>query len=468
MHRSFGYHNYSEQSFECVVPDARWPYFLTERFQYQQVHSPASGQRLVATGLDDNQLDWSLPLRQKGNIATTNGVMIRTIGHQMLVFHRDVLHMLSPVDRRVVWTRPIESRTAVQVDPNQALRRQTQPVMSGGEFVSRSIDSTDETGRSGLIVLCSPQVVVYRGRRMLTGIDAKNGEWLWTVNEIPTDARLAATHDLIHVTSSKLSSGLLLRVRDGQEIPLDDELRTGFANAKMSLGADLLLASRTNGPKPEITVERWNPVRRSAAWKTSFANNDFFQWIDQQSLLSISAPTTAEMKLQLLDIETGKLRLMGTLKNADFAGANQQKFAIADRDRLFMILSGNRTNYFGDEFVSIPVNGSIVAFDRNAGGEVWREKVANQSLVVQQFASSPLLLMTTRRFEQKGRFSHQIASVLLLDKKTGRKMFEDSFPNQYGGYRSLTLNLSERQLELQTYNERIRLIGDDPKAASSE
>ena len=89
-------------------------------------------------------------------------------------------------------------------------------------------------------------------------------------------------------------------------------------------------------------------------------------------------------------------------------------------------------------------------------------KGESQNLVLHQFAASPVLLFSTRRNDQRPPrlFNQQLSSLLLLDKKTGRKLLEESFPVAYSNYRGLNLNLAERQWELLTYNDRIRLVGE--------
>jgi hypothetical protein len=74
-------------------------------------------------------------------------------------------------------------------------------------------------------------------------------------------------------------------------------------------------------------------------------------------------------------------------------------------------------------------------------------------------------MFSTRRFEMRGRVQMQVQKLLMLDKKTGRKQFEDEFTNQFSGYRGMNLNLAERQIELLTYNDRLRLIGSEPSKA---
>ena len=461
MQRSVGYQGNAETIQECALPDARWPFFAAQRFQYQMLNSPIATQRLAMSRLGDSQLDWSLPLRNKQSGNMAYGTIIRTVGHQMLVYHREVLHLLSPLDHRVVWTRPVESRGVNYLDPMQAARRQAVPMQSSLEFQSRLMDPMDEMTRNSLLTLCTPELIGYRGRRVLTVTDAATGQWRWELRDLPNDARVQATNDFISVASaSRWPNGLLLRARDGQSVPMVGQHSERFQTAKMSLGSDLLVVSKADATT--IAVERWNPLAQKTVWRDSFPTTNEFSWLDARTLATLDK----EGNLSTLDVDTHNTQALGAVKPADLSGGNQRRFVIADHDRLFLIVSGNQANnFFGDEFVTVPVNGTIFAFDRRAGGELWRQKVDNQGLILSHFGASPVLMFSTRRFEVRGRIQVQVQKLLMLDKKTGRKQFEDEFSNQFSGYRGLNLNLAERQIELLTYNDRLRLTGSEPSKA---
>ena len=463
MDRALSAQNLNEAQ-ECSVSDSSWPFFMTERWQYQAARVGMATQRLIVSGNEKQRSTWSLPLRQKPTSSFGGGVAIRTVGHEMLVYHGEVFHMLSPVDRRVMWTRPTESR-ANYFDPQQAARRLPVPMLLTHEFVARSADPSEETQRNGLLTLCSSELVAYRGRRLLTVVDAATGTWRWTLRDVPNDARFQVTRDLIFLTSAKWPNGLLLRSRDGSELPLDETTRMNFQNSKMSVGGDLIVVTRANqNDKAEVAVERWNPLRRAAIWKQRFAVTDQFTWLDVQTLVTLGV----DHSLRLTDLDTGEQRKMGSVKASDSTGRNQRRSVVADRDRLFVIVAADQQNANNDN-LSIPANGTIYAFDRRAGGELWQQKVENQNLVIQQFAASPVLFFSSRRADQRqprigqiNQFNQQVTSnLLLLDKQTGRKLFEETFPNPYGNFRGMNLNLAERYWELLTFNDRVRIVGEE-------
>ena len=455
LERSVGYQGNTEQVQECSLTDATWPFFTAQRFQYQMLNSPVATQRLSMSRLSDSQLDWSLPLRFKSTSTLGASTMIRTVGHQMLVYHREVLHLLSPVDHRVLWTRSTESRGANNFDPTQVARRQTLPMQPGASFLSQPIDANEDVARNALLPLCTPEFIAYRGRRTLTMLDAATGQWRWELRDLPNDTRVQATHDLMFLTSTRWPSGLLLRTQDGRALPFEGNVREKFQLAKTALGNDLLVVSR--GQADLLSIERWNPQTRQAVWRETFPISIQFGWLDNHTLATLGQ----DGKLATFDLDTHESQTLGMLQPADLSGLNLQKYLVSDNDRLFLIVSGQQTNFYGDELVTVPVNGTIFAFDRRAGGELWRQKVDNQALVLNHFGASPALLFSTRKFEQRGRVHVQVHRLLMFDKKTGRKLFEDELTNQFNGFR-LNLNLAERYIELLTYNDRLRLVGSEP------
>lgn len=465
LERSFGYHNATETIHECTLPDAHWPFFSSHRFQYQMMNSPVSMQRLAMSRLNDSQLDWSLPLRQKPTSSMGYGTAIRTVGHQMLIYHREVLHFLSPIDHRVVWTRAAESRSNNNLDPMQAAYRQQQPMQTGTEFLARPMVPLDEATRNAFLTVCTPEVVGYRGRRNLTVVDAATGEWRWEIRDLPQDAQMQSTNDLVFVTSARWPSGVLLNARDGRVLPMEPAVREHFLAAKASIGADLLAVTR--GDANSIVVERWNPTTQQSIWKSTFPATSYFSWVDTKTLTTLTQDGT----LATLDLDTHESRTIAKLPASDLSD-NQRKYLVADHDRLFLTVAGNarasNTIYYGGEFTSLPVNGTLFTFDRNVGGELWRQKLDNQSLVLNHFETSPVLFFSNRKLERRGQVHLQVQQLLLLDKKTGRKLFDDELSNQYTGYRGLNLNLADREIELLTYNERLRLVGREPAKSESK
>lgn len=457
LERAVGYQANVVQVQECSLPDARWPFFAAQRFQYQTVSSPVATQRLSMSQLSDSQLDWSLPLRQKPTSTLGYGAVIRTVGHQMLVYHREVLHLLSPVDRRVIWTRSTETRGANNFDPMQTSRSQMRPMQTSAELISRSINANDDRARNALLTLCTPEFIAYRGRRTLTMVDAATGQWRWELRDLPNDTIVQATNDLMFVTSTRWPNGLLLRTRDGHMVPFEGSLREQFQKTKTTIGNDLLVVSRGEGEL--VAVERWNPLTQKSVWRETFPAASQFDWLDNHTLATIGPDGT----LATLDLDSRETQTLGTLKPADLSGLNQRRYLVSDNERLFLVVSGGQTNFYGNELTTIPVNGTIFAFDRRAGGELWRQKVDNQGLVLNHFDASPGLLFSTRKYELRGKVHVQVHRMMLLDKKTGRKLFEDEFTNQYSGFR-LNLNLAERYIELVTYNDRLRLVGSEQSA----
>jgi hypothetical protein len=217
------------------------------------------------------------------------------------------------------------------------------------------------------------------------------------------------------------------------------------------LGSDWLLIASGMEANQRI-VERWNPLKRDSCWRQTVSADDQFLWLDSQTLAILKADSS----LHALNAESGQLLKMGQWRAGN--ATQHQRHLLADRDRVYLILTTPSTQAINSELPSLPVNGQIIAFDRRAGGEQWRQEVKNQLLVLDQFANSPVLLFAHNLWEARAGTSTQSRHLLLLDKRTGRPLLEEKFPQNVGGERGVTINLAKPEIEIQGI-ERVRLIG---------
>ena len=132
----------SSQKYELKSGAFRMPYFRQFRFEID------SQQKLAIIHLADGKLHWLVPLRGKARSSQSYAVA-QAVGHRLFVLYRDVLHCLSPVERKVLWTRTLETRgqaSGYYYSPNQQTAR---PMQSGqsilsGQALMRSEEHTSE------------------------------------------------------------------------------------------------------------------------------------------------------------------------------------------------------------------------------------------------------------------------------------------------------------------------------------
>ncbi len=440
---------YNETFQDCTPPDFSWPYFTGERFRFEQSLYPVNSQRFAVTHADDQQLVWSQPLRGLPTALSAN-VVSRTIGHQMLVLHRDVLHLLSPVDQRVIWTRPLGSRGLRDVESNVIQRQIPQPLQTFGQAGS-DVTPLDRDRRRGPLPLCSPRFVVSRSRHMLTVLDAATGERQWELQDLPTDAAITATDDLLAITSVRRPDVQLLRTADGATVLFDEELQRALPLVIRVVDSDWILI-RQEGESTQRIIERWNPSRRQSKWHQPVAANDHFSWLDATTL-AILKPDSS---LHTLDTSTGQLLKLGNQPAGNFG--QHQRQVLADRDRVYLILTAPANQGVNSELPSLPINGTIIAFDRPAEGELWRQSVQNKLLVLDQWANSPVLMFAHTTWESRTGNTTQSRHLLLLDKRTGKTLLDEKIPQQTGAERGITINLAQPEIQILGI-ERLRLIG---------
>ena len=96
-------------------------------------------------------------------------------GHDLVVLHGDVIHFLAPVERRVIWTRPLDNSNGLGGDTARHRRRPTQPVSSGSQFAARSFLLIRSAHR-GMLAAANTEYVAIYGRREFIVLDAETGE----------------------------------------------------------------------------------------------------------------------------------------------------------------------------------------------------------------------------------------------------------------------------------------------------
>ena len=77
----------------------------------------------------------------------------------------------------------------------------------------------------------------------------------------------------------------------------------------------------------------------------------------------------------------------------------------------------------------------------------------------------PVLLFSQRKYIRKGRTGYSLTSLLALDKQTGRTLFEQTVPAN-SSFRWLDVDMAARFVELRSYNQRLRLMAVDRRAAA--
>ncbi|MCH7689266.1 MAG: PQQ-binding-like beta-propeller repeat protein, partial [Planctomycetes bacterium] len=145
---------------------------------YEDHRLTIGNQRLSIVKTADESLHWLLPLRSSSHNSQTNFSATRSIGHQLFVLHRDILHCLSPVDRKVLWTHPIDNQNRSGGYYRQPSRQTPKPMQNGAAIGSQSSLAAQSSAYGMLAAVAGDYVCVY-GRRRFVVLDAATGEVRW-------------------------------------------------------------------------------------------------------------------------------------------------------------------------------------------------------------------------------------------------------------------------------------------------
>jgi hypothetical protein len=152
--------------------------------------------------------------------------------------------------------------------------------------------------------------------------------------------------------------------------------------------------------------------------------------------------------------------------DAESLKGRMQTHVVGDERNVYLVMSQRRRNSFYSRSQNLPslqVNGTVIGFDRETGKRLWTQKVENQSLVLTQFSSSPVLIFSSRTYVRQNP-SHWRLDLLALDKRSGKRLIDLSEPFN-NDFVAMTVNLADRFVELRSYNQKYRFVAIEEESA---
>lgn len=450
--------NYSQQDDQDLSDGlSRLPYFREHRIRMYP-----NTQHLAVLNAETDQQDWIVGLRMSARNSQSQWAAAQTSGHALYVLHRDVLHCLSPLERKVLWTRSIDNRGASSGYYRHPVRPAPQPMRPSPVNLW-----SDESNQDGMLAVANERYVCVYGRREFSVLDRSTGEVLWSRGDVPAGTTVFGTSDALVVN---LSDGpILLRALDGKELDAGP-VRKVLAQL-VTVAADRFVILETEGNRrlfglkgPGSLLRAIDPLTGGEIWKAEMPSGTQFTSLGPEQLIALKS----DGRIEVLDLVTGKQQALGQVDAADLKN-RAETYAFQDDQRIYVLVNHPRRPQqfsFGEEISTLPANGVLAAFDRATGAPLWKEKVQNHTLVVPHLSQSPVLTFSTRNYVRKGNFSYWHLKLLVLDKQTGRKLLESTTPTN-SGFRSLDVNMADRFVELKSYNERLRFVAV-PRASKEQ
>ncbi len=449
--------NYSNHvSQELVSIGSPVPFFATHRFEVE----PGSQRLEVIDGLTDD-LHWSLPLRNKAGSAEGGLALARGAGHHLTLLHRGVILSLSPVERKILWTRPLENRGAGQ---QYYGRNQTplQPMQPAVNLMNRQAAAFQGIpGAPGTSLgLANDEFVSYMGRRSMTVLDAFTGEVCWIYTGVRPSTHTLGGDEVVFLRPTDGQNPLALRASDGKRLDVKNLPET--LNRAIHVVNDNFVLSGLAENKPGLRL--FDPVAGRDLWTVGLAKGAIMSMLDNDRLAVLEA---AEGKFALVDLVTGERHDMATIAPDDIKG-KPEFYALSDNSNVYLIINkGQNQNYYSEQVPFVRASGLVMAFDAASGKQRWKQTVQGQNLMLERMTFSPFLVFSSRKFEQKGKLNFWSLHLLAIDKHSGVKLLDERSAAQ-PGFRSVTVSAAERYVELRSYNERVRLYPVEKSASAGQ
>jgi len=423
--------------------------------------------RLSVVDAASDNMQWSLPLRvQAGHTAVATSV--QHVGHRIVLMHRGVIHCLSPVERRLLWSHSLQSRggaTSRTVYGDASARHR---FVKGTSILQRGVRARATAGsRSGLAIVNDQYLCVY-DRRGFIVLDIQDGSLRWKHRTGSANVRVTGTRDYLYVLPPT-GAPLAFRALDGKAVDMKN-LSGLMAKTVQFVGNDCLTIESSSslalfglgGTKTLLRLT--DPIRGKTLWTVDLPTNTSITRLNDGTLITLGA----DGHLGQIDPRLGSVRWFDRVPGD--SGINWKKnngvVAVADAHRVYLAVGeGTRFGSYYYNTPTIPVNGHLLAFDRHSGEFLWKQAVQKQNLVVSQMSHTPILLLMHFQYERKMNFGFSSMQLMAIDKRKGHILANEKLASS--GLQAVTTNMAERYVEVRTYNMRIRLLASDTETAAS-
>lgn len=429
-------------------------------------------QRLAFESLSDGSFVWLAPLRSSPRNQGDGYVSAEFLGHQAVVVNRDVLHLFSPTEKRLLWSKPLDGSGEGGPFWRHASRSQPQPMGTASRDSGRQMSLLQSAQFTGRLAVVQPNYLCLYGRRSIMVLDPLTGQELWRKDGLPQYSQVVGHRDAIFVVPQDNEKAQAFRALDGQPLKIDG-LGSLLAGALLAHGDSLLVLEQ--GPslklfgvsRPKTIVRLVNPLTKSDHWKIEFPSGSLVSTLDDDELLIVPQ----DGKVERVEVATGRRSPLDSLDANAMQGRRGETFALADDEHIYLLvntLDNSGVHHYGESLLSVRAHGAIYAWNRADGKLMWKQDVKHQNLVVDRFRSLPVMLFVSRSWKQKGNMSYGTLSIQAIHKQSGKVLHDSTTPSMYSGFHSIQVNASEPSIELKSYNLRMRLVPTDGPVAEAK
>ena len=404
------------------------------------------GMKTIKSG----ELDWKVPLRSavRADNHWDDGKSpksIKSIGHQLFFVIYGVLHAISPLEKRTLWTKSLvdQGEGSLHYSPDHPKPNRMLAGAPNDLLYNRSCGP-------GIMAIVQPNYLCIHGRRSLSVLDPQTGEELWRHESLPKDATVTGVignHEALFVRSLKAREEVsVYRALDGKllEIP---GVKNLLRFSMMSKGSSFLLVetkdvnslnvdgynermyniihARKNGdrswPKDVSTVvlRLHDPIAKSTTWQIELPPGTVVSPLGTEEIVAFQP----DGQLQRIEVASGRTISMESIKVSNRDGILDH-FLLADEDRIYLICNSldTRDTYWKEKGLeSSLLNATVFAWGRKDNRLQWQQEFKDQRLIVDQFSTRPVMLFLSERSPVAGR-NATTQNLTVINKQTGQPL----------------------------------------------
>lgn len=301
----------------------------------------------------------------------------------------------------------------------------------------------------------SEYVCLQRGRSLLA-LDPLSGKPLWVRQGIDSSSELFGDDEVLLAAPSDNSPAQVLRAMDGAELGRSP---VPPAHERVTTIGRKVLAWTMQGGK--VVLKLVDPWKGQELWQKPFDMEA------KAALIGLEAIGVLEKSGQftVLNLADGGTLMQSKVRPEP---SLSEIYVMAIRDRYILIANTPQTpdpkiagvQPIPGNTVNNPIiNGHIYGFERATGNQVWSHGVKNQALMLEQPSETPALVFACHIYKRgaDGNNFVTLASVLCLDKRSGRVLYEDKESPTAISHYELQADSQKKTVELRMMQEVITM-----------
>jgi len=446
LRRTFPYNRYP-----LAFVGNRRPFFVGSQPTVDQVR------REFALQDEFGRPQWALDISDGERYLRFNSAASRVMGegHLLLAWLGSrcvAIDALGGKSARVLWSRSLEEPAGLGFDDSPFLVAGGQVFFAGQQMVV--LNAGRRAGMLDTSFVLTSRMLCYQQFRTCVALDPHTGETLWTRRRLPPNGTVFGDDEYVLVVPDGATEAIVLRAADGTELsgrrtipPPEQHIAT--------LGRRVLVW-RPEGDRR--VLELLDPWEQRIVWGPyRFSANAHFDLVDDE-VIGLLEP---DGHFKLIAIEDGRIltdadlpeesSLLSGIVLFDSGGQYTlvaQRHAQRPATRLARPVRG---------YLAKPADGNVYALGYD-GKLLWPKpvRVRDQQILLNQPTGLPVIVLASQTYDSKRQPSRWSTTLLVIDKRTGRRLLHRSYPNQVSNL-ELVGNPARSRVEITLQRDKIVL-----------